>query len=357
MISKLRDPGAKIKHIDACLLAESQYEKSAGFERFELLNEAGFPIRLGDIDLSTTFCERQVSAPLMISPMTGGVERGAELNRLWAAIAEKFGLPMGVGSQRIAIEQGDRAGYFRIRQYAPKAFIFANLGAANLTRANAVDLSRRAIDMVEANAIFIHFNAMQEACQGSDTDFRDALHSLELICAAMHVDKVKVFAREVGFGISGEAAKRFLGTGVDGLDCSGAGGTSWSKVESMCVDNRASARLGQIFGEWGIPTTQSILNVRRVSSELPLIASGGLRSGLHIAKSIALGADLAGMARPFLLAADSGEQALDEFIRTTLHELRVAMFAAGISSIAELKRQNISLKSEQSMAGCQSFNA
>lgn len=337
MTSHPRDPNAKLKHLDACLLDESQYHKSAGFEAFDLSNEAGMAIRLDDVNLHTTFCERAFAAPLMISPMTGGVERGAELNRMWAQVAEHYQLPMSVGSQRIAIEKGDRAGFFQVRQYAPSAFVFANLGAANLTRSNATDLAQRAVDMVEANALFIHFNAMQEACQGADTDFSEALWCLETICGALRARGVKVFAREVGFGLSKDAARRFLNTGIDGLDCSGAGGTSWSKVESMCADSVALSRLGSVFGEWGIPTTQSILNVRQVSPSVPLIASGGVRSGLDVAKALALGADMVGMARPMLLAAHKGEQELHHFVQMILRELKVAMYAAGIRSVASLK--------------------
>jgi isopentenyl-diphosphate delta-isomerase len=337
MTANFRDPNAKLKHIDACLLDQSQYAKRAGFERFDLSNEAGLPICLDDVVLATNFCGREFAAPLMISPMTGGVERGAELNRLWATAAEHFHLPMGVGSQRIAIEQGDRAGFFQIRKVAPTAFLFANLGAANLTRANAKDLALRAVEMIDANALFIHFNAMQEACQKADTDFRECLQAMEIICASLREHGVKVFAREVGFGLSKQAAQRFLDAGVDGLDCAGAGGTSWSKVEAMCATSTPEARLGEVFGEWGIPTAQSILNVRSVSPATALIACGGVRSGLDIAKALALGADMVGMARPMLLAANDGEESLHAFIETILHELKVSMFASGTTRLEVLK--------------------
>jgi isopentenyl-diphosphate delta-isomerase len=341
MTANFRDPNAKLKHIDACLLDESQYKKSAGFDRFDFSNEAGVPLALDSIDLSTDFCERRFAAPLMISPMTGGVERGAELNRLWAGIAEKFQVPMGVGSQRIAIEEGDRAGLFQLRKIAPTAFIFANLGAANLTRANAGELARKAVDMIEANAMFVHFNAMQEACQNADTDFGEALQALEIICSVLRDRNVKVFAREVGFGLSTAATQRFLNAGVDGIDCAGAGGTSWSKVEAMCAENANDKRLGQVFCEWGIPTSQSILNVRAVSRTIPLVATGGVRSGLDVAKAIALGADMVGMARPMLLAANASAEVLEHFVASTLHEIKVSMFGAGIVDIKTLRKINL----------------
>lgn len=339
MAANFRDPKQKLKHLDACLQEASQYLKKTGFERFDLGNEAGTPIKLADIDLTTLFCEHTFAAPLMILPMTGGVERGAELNRLWARAAEQHRLPMGVGSQRIAIEQGDLAGFFQIRKVAPSAFIFGNLGAANLTRANARELGLRAIAMIEANALFVHFNAIQEACQEKgDTDFCETLQALEIICATLQKEKVKVFAREVGFGLSAAAAKRFLNAGVDGIDCTGAGGTSWSKVEAMCASNEKVARLGNVFADFGIPTADSILNVREVSRDVPLIAGGGVRSGLDVAKAIALGANMAGMARPMLLAATAGEDALHRFIESILLELKVAMFGAGVTNVNGLSK-------------------
>jgi len=337
MNGKLRDPNAKLKHLDACLLEGSQYSKSAGFEQFELINQAGLALSLNDVSTEVEFCSRKFSAPLMISPMTGGVERGADLNRLWARAAQEFGLPMGVGSQRVAIEKEDRAGFFQIRRFAPSAFLFANLGAANLNRYNARELALRAVEMIEANAIFIHFNAMQEACQRADTDFRESIVALEAVCAALKPQGVKVFAREVGFGLSPEAARRFIAAGVDGVDCAGAGGTSWSKVEAMCGGDPAQVRLGQVFGEWGIPTAQSIANVRSISNNIPLVAAGGIRSGLDVAKALSLGADMVGMARPMLLAANESEEALHRFIESVLHELRVAMFASGCAEISDLK--------------------
>lgn len=348
----MRDPKSKIKHIEACLLPESQYQKSNGFECINLPNEAGAPISLKTIDLTTTFCDKKFNAPLMIAPMTGGLERGAELNRLWARLAEEFQIPMSVGSQRIAIEEGDRAGFFQIRKYAPTAFVFGNLGAANLTRANAVDVALKAVSMVDANALFIHFNAVQEACQKGDTDFTEGLVCLELICNALRKDDIKVFAREVGFGISKKAAARFMATGVDGIDCSGAGGTSWARVEAMCADNDESARLGLVFAEWGIPTAESVQNVRLTCPKMPLIASGGIRTGLDIAKALYLGADLAAMARPMLCAASLGEDGLVDFLKDTLHELKIAMFACGALDVYALKNHSVNFG--QSLSGSHS---
>jgi len=335
-----RDPLAKIKHLDACLLEESQYKKTTGLEQVELPNEAACPIALSQIDLSTTFLGKRIKAPIMIAPMTGGVERGRTLNERWARAAEHFQIPMGVGSQRLAIENADLAPLFGIRQYAPTTVIFGNLGAANLRLDTAVDYARRAVQMLEANALFIHFNAMQEGCQEQgDSDFTGVLSAFEKLCRALHDDGVPVFAREVGFGLSQSATKRLIDAGANGVDCAGAGGTSWSKVESLCASRAETARLGEVFGEWGIRTADSIRNVRAVSKEVPLIATGGIRNGLDALKALYLGADIASMARPFLLTGIKSDQAVNDLIQTCMQELRLGLFGLGLSSLDQLKRK------------------
>lgn len=325
-----RDPLAKVKHLDACLLEDSQYKKTTGLESIELPNEAGRAIALADVCLAVRFLGKTLAAPLMIAPMTGGVERGQMLNERFARVAEQFQIPMGVGSQRLALENPQLCGLFQVRKWAPTTLIFGNLGAANLTPDNAVNNARRAVEMIKADALFIHFNAMQEACQSDgDVDLRQSLKALEQICSALERDKIPVFAREVGFGLSQMAVRRFLDAGVGGLDCAGAGGTSWAKVESLCASDSAHKKMGQVFGEWGIPTAESIQNVRSVSREVPLVACGGIRNGLDVLKALSLGADVAAMARPFLLAALMGESELEAFVEQCLLELKVGLFGMG----------------------------
>lgn len=328
---------AKLKHVNACLLDESQYHKSSGFDSFDLSNEAAGELCLDEISLATTFLGHHLKAPLMIAPMTGGMELGAVLNRRWASAAEHFGLPFGVGSQRLALEDERVKQSFMVRKWAPRALIFANLGVAQLRKGQGSAQALAAVEMIEADALFVHLNPLQEACQEhGDVNFSGILRAIASAVELLHRHQIPVFAREVGFGLSERAAKALIDTGIAGLDCAGAGGTSWAKVEALCATSDKYQKLAETFGEWGIPTVESIKNVRRIDRQIPLIATGGIRNGLHIAKAIALGANLASMAQPMLKAAVKGEQELFSFIEQTLHELRVAMFASGARVVADI---------------------
>lgn len=333
----VRDPSSKAQHIEVCLHEDVEYRKSAGFERFDFLNEACADLSLAHLDLGLAFAGRRLRVPLMIGPMTGGTPRALELNRLLAAAAQHFGLAMGVGSQRVAIEHAELEPLFRVRDVAPDILLFANIGAAQLARGWGASEAMRAVRMIEADALFVHINPLQEAIQGGDRDFRHFALRLATLCRDMRSEGVPVFAREIGFGLSASAASRLVDCGVDGLDCAGAGGTSWAKVEAFCARTPERRALGQRFGEWGIPTSESIRLVRSATASMPLVASGGLRSGLDLAKALALGADIGGMARPMLLAAARGEAALHAFVDSVITDLRVAMFAAGAASTAELR--------------------
>jgi isopentenyl-diphosphate delta-isomerase len=333
----VRDPQSKTHHIDACLTTAVEYTKTTGFERYDFVNQALPELRLDDVDLSLRLLGKPLKAPLMIAPMTGGVERARELNLRLAAAAERHGLAMGVGSQRVAIEDAARAVTFDVRSVAPSIFLFANFGVAQLARGWGVDEARRAVAMVGADALFLHMNPIQEAAQGGDVDFRGLAGKIKALCAALHAEGVAVFAREVGFGLSADAARVLVDCGVDGLDCAGAGGTSWAKVEGLCARTERRRKMGLAFGEWGIPTADAIVAVRSVAPHVPLIATGGVRTGLDVAKAIALGADVAAMARPMLVAADRGDDALDAFIDDTLTELRIAMFGVGAGDLRALR--------------------
>ncbi len=333
----VRDPQSKTHHIDACLTPAVEYTKTTGFERWDFENQALPDVRLDDIDLSTRLAGKTLRAPLMIAPMTGGVERAHILNLRLAAAAEKHGLAMGVGSQRVGLEDDARAALFQVRTVAPSILLFANFGVGQLAKGWGVDHARRAVDMIGADALFLHMNPVQEAAQGGDVDFRGLAGHIRALCEALDRDRIPVFAREVGFGLSSQAARVLIDCGVAGLDCAGAGGTSWSKVEGICAKTERRRKMGMAFGEWGIPTADAIRAVRGVSSTIPLIATGGLRSGLDLAKAIALGADVGAMARPMLVAADAGDAALDAFIDDTLTELRIAMFGIGAGGLAALR--------------------
>lgn len=328
---------AKLKHVQACLQPESQYIKSAGFDAVELKHEAAAGLCLGDISLKTEFLGHELSAPLMIAPMTGGMELGALLNERWAKAAGHFGLAMGVGSQRLALEDASLRTSFLVRKYAPDSLVIANLGAAQLMQGMGPAHALEAVAMIEADALFIHLNPLQEACKrDGDVNFSGLLLAIEGVVEHLGSRNIPVLVREVGFGLSEESARRLIGTGIAGIDCAGAGGTSWAKVEAMCASDESFKRCGFIFGEWGIPTATSIGNVRTVDKNIPLIATGGLRSGLDVAKALLLGAQLGAMAQPMLKHAIISEEALFSFIEQTLYELRVAMFAAGARKVAGL---------------------
>jgi isopentenyl-diphosphate delta-isomerase len=336
----VRDPQSKAHHIDACLTPEVEYTKSAGFDAYDFVNQALPEVSLEGLDLRTTLVGKPMKAPLMIAPMTGGIERAHTLNLRLAAAAERYGLAMGVGSQRVGLESEERAAFFRVRSVAPSIVLFANFGVGQLVKGWGVDEACAAVDMIGADALFLHMNPVQEAAQGGDVDFRGLVPRIRALCSAMRERGIPVFGREVGFGVSREAAKRLIDAGVAGIDCAGAGGTSWSKVEGICAKTERRRKMGLAFGEWGIPTAKAIVEVRSVSQRIPLIATGGLRSGLDLAKAIALGADVGAMARPMLVAANAGEDVLDAFISDTIDELRIAMFGAGAADLDALRRSN-----------------
>ena len=332
-----RGPRTKLRHLEACLTQPVEYRKTTGLERFELLNEALPELDLAQLDLSCDLAGKRLQAPLMIAPMTGGHPRAHELNRRLAIVAEEFGLGFGVGSQRIALEDPQCAAWFAVRDVAPRVALFANLGAAQLARGYGADEARRACAMIGADALFVHLNPVQEAVKDGDCNFSNVASRLELLCRELADDGIPVFAREVCFGLTEATAARLVECGVAGIDCAGAGGTSWAKVEAYCAASEPERALGLQFGEWGIPTSESIRNVRRAAPAIPLIASGGLRSGVDVAKAIALGADLGAMARPMLLHADEGEASLRQFVAETVTELQICMFATGSANVAALR--------------------
>jgi isopentenyl-diphosphate delta-isomerase len=333
-----RDPQSKAHHIDACLTDAVEYKKkTTGFERYDFVNQALPEISLDEIDVTVDMCGKRLKAPLMIAPMTGGIDRAHELNRRLARAAQRFGLAMGVGSQRVGVEDAERGRFFKVREDAPDILLFANFGAGQLAKGWGVDHARKAVDMIDADALFLHFNPIQEAAQGGDVDFTGLAEEVQKLCNALRADGIPVFAREVGFGMSADAARLLIDAGVSGIDCAGSGGTSWAKVEGICAKTERRRKMGHAFGEWGIPTADSIRAVRSVSQRIPLIATGGLRSGIDLAKALALGADVGAMARPMLVAADKGEDFLHTYIEDTLTELRIAMFGIGAADLDALR--------------------
>jgi isopentenyl-diphosphate Delta-isomerase len=329
----------KSDHIRINLEEDVRSGLTTGLEHYRFIHEALPEINLSDVDLSQTLFGRQVKAPILISSMTGGTESAGKINRILAEATNATGVAMGVGSQRVALEHPEAIPSFQIRHLAPNSLLFANLGAVQLNYGYGVDECRRAVDMIEADALILHLNALQEAVQPEgDTNFAGLLNKIEMVCKSL---PVPVIAKEVGWGFSAKAAGLLASAGVKAIDIAGAGGTSWSQVEMHRATNESQARLAAAFLDWGIPTAESILQVRQAAPDMIVFASGGLRSGVDITKCLALGARLGGMASPFLKAAS---KSLDETILTIeecSREIRICMFATGAQKISELAQSRL----------------
>jgi len=311
---------------------------TTGLERYCFIHQALPELNLAQVDTRVQWFDKTLSAPLLISSMTGGTEAAREINQTLAAAAQAAGIAMGLGSQRAAIEHPELAPTFQVRAAAPDILLFANLGAVQLNYGYSVEQCRRAVEMIQANAVILHLNALQEAVQPEgDGNFAGLLKKIEAVCRALRPEGVPVIAKEVGWGISEQAARQLAAAGVAAIDVAGAGGTSWSQVEMHRAKTESQKRVAAAFLDWGIPTAESIQNVRRAAPGLPVIASGGLRDGLDVAKCIALGAGLCGLAGPMLKAAAVSVEAVAETIAEITRELRIAMFAAGARDIAALQ--------------------
>jgi len=324
----------KLDHIRINLEEDVESGISTGFKRFRFTHRAIPEIDLEDIDLSLELFSRMMKAPLLISSMTGGTQKAAEINRILATAAQETGIAIGLGSQRAAIENPELASSYQIRKYAPDILIFANLGAIQINYGYGLDQCKQAVEMVEADGLILHFNALQEALQPEgNTNFAGLLKKIEMVCEKL---PVPVIAKEVGWGFSGIDAKSLSNAGVEVIDVAGAGGTSWSQVEMYRSKNESQSRLAASFIDWGIPTSESIIVVHEAVPELFIFASGGIRSGIDIAKSLALGATLGGMAGPFLKAASVSLEETTKTINEIIRELQICMFAAGIKNLFEL---------------------
>ena len=325
----------KADHIRVNLEEDVQSSLTTGLERIHFAHDPLPELDFQEIDPSTDFMGRELRAPILISSMTGGTDRAARINHALAEAAQHEGVAMGLGSQRAAIEDASLESTFQVRDVAPDILLFANLGAVQLNYGYGVDECLRAVEMIEADALVLHLNALQEALQPEgDVDFSGLLKKMEDVCRALDVP---VIAKEVGWGIDGTAAQRLADVGIQGIDVAGAGGTSWSQVEMHRAETERQAALAARFIDWGTPTVECIRSVRHELPDIALIASGGLRSGLDIAKCIALGADVGGMASPFLKAASESPEAVVDVIQRTAEEIRLTMFASGSEDMQALR--------------------
>lgn len=295
---------------------------------------------LDDVDLGTELFGCALGAPLLISSMTGGAERAHFINHHLAEAAQALGIAMGVGSQRVSLRSGQDQGLTgELRHLAPDVPLLANLGAAQLREADGLDLARRAVDTLQANALIIHLNPLQEAVQPEgDRDWRGVLQRIETLTRQL---PAPVIVKEVGAGISPRVARLLCDAGVAMVDVAGAGGTSWAAVEAERAGNAAEREVALAFADWGIPTAHCLLAVRRAVPEIGLIASGGVANGVDAAKAIRLGADLVGQAANVLSAAVISTQAVVEHFEVVLRQLRIACFCTGSRNLAHLRRARL----------------
>jgi isopentenyl-diphosphate delta-isomerase len=326
----------KADHIRINLEENVQFPRlTNGLERYWLVHQGLPELDLRAVDTSVELLGRSLALPLIISSMTGGTDAAGAINRNLAKGAQARGIAMGLGSQRAGLEQPETAVTYRVRDAAPDVLLFANLGAVQLNYGYGVDQCRRIVDMIAADALILHLNPLQEALQADgDWNWLGVLRKIEAVCRDVGVP---VVAKEVGWGISERTARWLAEAGVAAIDVAGAGGTSWSEVEYHRAPTEALRRLARVFADWGIPTAESLQMARVGAPGLPLLASGGLRTGLEAAKVLALGASAVGIASPFLKAAaasaDEVVAAIDQFAT----ELRIAMFCAGAGNVAALR--------------------
>ncbi|WP_009633268.1 type 2 isopentenyl-diphosphate Delta-isomerase [Synechocystis sp. PCC 7509] len=330
----------KADHLRICLEEDVQFRANTnGLECYRFTHCCLPELDRSEIDLTTTFLGKQLLAPLLISSMTGGTEEAGIINQRLATVAQHYKIAMGVGSQRVAVEKPMVASTFAVRSHAPDILLFANLGAVQLNYNYGLDQCLRIVDLLQADALILHLNPLQECIQTTgDTNFRGLLDKIGILCEKL---PVPVIAKEVGNGISAGMAKKLLEAGVKAIDVAGAGGTSWAKVESERAETPLQRRLGMTFADWGLPTAECITSIRSAAPKVPLIASGGLRHGLDIAKALALGADIGGMALPFLAAAAQSEAALDSLVEVLIAEITTVLFCTGNANIEQLKSSSV----------------
>jgi len=325
----------KADHIKINLEQDVRSALTTGLENYHFTHEALPELDLNRIDTTLSLFGKKLNAPILISSMTGGTAEAETINLRLAEAAQECGIVMGVGSQRVAIQNPDQAKTFQVRRVAPDIILFANLGAVQFNYGYGIDQCRKAVDMIEADALILHLNPLQEAVQDAgDTNFEGLATKIEEVCKQI---EVPVIAKEVGWGISERTAKLLADCGVSAIDVAGAGGTSWSQVEMHRAPDEFTRQLAATFVGWGIPTSDSILNVKKAVPDMTIFASGGLKDGLDIAKCIALGATLGGMAGQFLKAAAISTEQAVEMMKLVKRQIEVTMFAVGVETLEGLK--------------------
>ena len=326
----------KDDHIKINLEQDVRSALTTGLEKIHFIHEALPQQNLDEVNTRLKLFGKELQSPILVSSMTGGTADAGVINFRLAEAAQTCGLAMGVGSQRAALEHPEQMGSFQVRKVAPDILLFANIGAVQLNYNYGIDECRRAVDMIAADALYLHLNPLQEAVQdGGDTNWKGLAGKIENVCKNL---SVPVIVKEVGWGISMRTARILAECGVAAIDVAGAGGTSWSQVEMYRAPDEFLRSLAATFVDWGIPTVNAILNVKEAAPGLSIFASGGLKDGLDIAKCLALGASLGGMAGHFLKAAAVSTENVISAMKLTQRQIQVTMFAAGVDSIAALQK-------------------
>lgn len=334
----------KAEHVQVSLAHDISAPQAASWADVRLIHQSLPEVDLDEIDTTTDYLGKRLRYPIFISSLTGGHPDVAIINERLAVIAQEYGLAMGVGSQRAALVSEQLVGTYSVtRAKAPDAFLIANVGAPQLIAqrdkpAFTLDDARAAITMIGADALAVHLNYLQEAAQPEgDRNARGAMEGMRQVIAGVGVP---VIAKETGAGISYEQARKLARAGVSAIDVGGAGGSSMAAMEAQRAQDRGDRRagaIGALYRNWGIPTPIAVVEAQAAAPDLPITATGGVRSGLDAARALALGATLIGMGFPFLKAAAESESAVREFLEQFLAELRVAMQLTGSSSVTALR--------------------
>ena len=335
--------GRKQEHLRICIENDTRSGTSTGLDRYRLVHCALPELALDQVHTATTFLGHKLDAPLLIAAMTGGTDEAHRINLNLARAAQALGLAMGLGSQRAGIEEPALLKSYHVRDVAPDILLLANLGAVQLNYGYGAAECRRAVQSVGADALVLHLNPLQEALQPEgNTDFRHLLARIAEVCSAL---ACPVIVKEVGWGISPLVARGLIAAGVAGLDVSGAGGTSWSKVEGQRSATSSTAAVAATvaaaFDDWGLPTAVALDQVRKACPAIPLIASGGIATGVDVAKCLALGADLVGMAHGLLSAALQSTEAVQGRLEIIIRQLEIAVFCTGSRDIASLDHSRL----------------
>ena len=328
----------KDEHLDVILAGRAAHALDNGFAEVRFVHEALPDLDHGKIDLGVDFLGRRLKAPLLISSMTGGPSRAEAINARLAEAAQHLGIALAVGSQRAALDaEGDTPGLdMALRLKAPDTPILANIGAAQLTRGFGVDEARRVLDMIAADALIVHLNPLQEACQPEgDRDWWGVGAALEALVKALDAP---VVVKETGAGLSAATAKRLLAMGVAAVDVAGAGGSNWATVEGERADSEADKAHAAAFADWGIPTARAIAEVRAACPKATIIGSGGIRDGVEAAKALRLGADVVGQAAGVLTAATVSTEAVIEHFQIIIRQMRTVCFCTGSANLTALRR-------------------